>query len=254
MTAPLALQLYTVREQLARDFDGTLARVAEIGYAAVETAFFEPEITPARARRALDALGLPICAIHCELPLGDQQQAVIDMAGQLGCTRLVWHGWPRDARYGTLGGVEQLAETYSRAAEVAASAGLELGIHNHWWEFELVEGRRPYQLLRERMDPRIFFELDTYWATVAGCNAVAVVEELGARAPLLHIKDGPAVPGAPKTAVGAGVMDVPAIVAASRGNAEWLIVELDDCATDMLEAVAQSYRYMVDNGLAHGRR
>ena len=80
------------------------------------------------------------------------------------------------------------------------------------------------------------------------------MRELGARAPLLHIKDGPCVMDAPMTAVGDGVQDVSGIVAAGVGATEWLIVEIDRCATDMLEAVTKSYRYMIGKGLAHGRR
>ena len=83
----------------------------------------------------------------------------------------------------------------------------------------MIEGRRAYQRLLEQLDPAIFWELDTYWATVAGCDAPAVVRELGARAPLLHLKDGPATPDAVKQALGTGVIDVPAIIAASAGSA-----------------------------------
>ena len=253
MTAPLALQLYTVREQLDRDLEGTLERVAKIGFVGVETAFFAPTVTPAHARRVITGLGLQICAIHCDIPIGAQREAVLNLAGELGCATIVWHGWPQDPRYSSLAGIRVLAHEYSQAAEVAAAHGLRFGIHNHWWEWELVEGHRPAEMLRDLMDPRVFFELDTYWASVAGCDAATLVSELGDRAPLLHIKDGPAVQGRPKLPVGSGVLDVPAIVAASSGSAEWLIVELDDYEGDMFDAVAQSYQFLVSHGLARGR-
>lgn len=254
MPAPIALQLYTVRDALDQDFEGVLQRVAAIGYVGVETAFFAPHITHRQARDALTALGLTICSIHCELPLGDRREAVLAQAADLGAQRIVWHGWPEDPRYATLDGIAALAEEYNAANEIARQAGLTLGLHNHWWECRMLGERRAYQHLLERLDPTIFWELDTYWATVAGANAAAIVTELGARAPLLHLKDGPAIPDAPKMAVGSGVMDVPGIIAASAGNAEWLIVELDDTAGDMLTAVADSYAYLVGNGLARGGR
>jgi sugar phosphate isomerase/epimerase len=253
MPAPLALQLYTLRDVIDRDFEGTLRRVAELGYVGVETAFFAPEITHRQARAAISAAGLQICSIHCELPLGDQRAAVLDQAAALGAQRIVWHGWPEDPRYGTLDGIAELAGEYNAAAEAARSAGLTLGLHNHWWECRMIAGRRAYQHLLEQIDPAIFWELDTYWATVAGCDAPAVVRELGARAPLLHLKDGPATPDAVKQALGTGTIDVPAIIAASAGNAEWLIVELDDYDGDMFTAVAESATYMISNGLAVGR-
>ena len=79
------------------------------------------------------------------------------------------------------------------------------------------------------------------------------MKELGSRAPLLHIKDGPAVRDEPHVAVGDGVLDFHAIVRAAGDVAEWLIVELDHCATDMLEAVAKSCHYLVNEGLGHGK-
>ena len=81
-----------------------------------------------------------------------------------------------------------------------------------------------------------------------------VVKELGPRAPLLHIKDGPAVKDEPQVAVGDGVLDFPRIVQAAEGAVEWLIVELDHCGTDMMEAVEKSYQYLVKGGLARGNK
>jgi sugar phosphate isomerase/epimerase len=112
----------------------------------------------------------------------------------------------------------------------------------------------------------VFFEVDTYWVKTAGSELLfrsgllfrldpaEVVRKLGERAPLLHIKDGPCLRDAPMTAVGQGVMDFPAIVAAAEGRTEWMIVELDSCATDMWKAVEESYRYLIEKGLAYGRK
>jgi hypothetical protein len=77
---------------------------------------------------------------------------------------------------------------------------------------------------------------------------------MGDNAPLLHIKDGPAVRGDPMTALGEGVIDIPSVVEAGAGATEWLIVELDECATDMLTALEKSYRYLVDKGLGRGNQ
>jgi sugar phosphate isomerase/epimerase len=252
MSAPIALQLYTLRDAMATDVPGVLKRVAEIGYIGVETAFFGPELTHRQAREMIVALGLQICSIHCELPIGSQREAVLAQASDLGATRVVWHGWPEDPRYSSLDGIAALAEEYNLANHAARSAGLSFGFHNHWWECGMLAGKRVYQHLLPLLDPTIFWELDTYWATVAGCDAAALVRELGPRAPLLHLKDGPAINNMPKQAVGSGTLDIPGIVAASAESAEWLIVELDDYAGDMFEAVEQSYRYLVGKGLARG--
>jgi sugar phosphate isomerase/epimerase len=248
MQPKLALQLYTLRDALNRDFAGTMGRIADYGYVGVETAFFAPEITHRYAHEVITSLGLEICSIHCELPLGDQRESVLQQAADLGAQRIVWHGWPEDARYATLGGIAELAGEYNAAAKIAHEAGLTLGIHNHWWEFQLVGEKRAYQHVLEQLDPAIFWELDAYWATVAGCDPVAVLHELGLRVPLLHLKDGPAIQDELKMAVGTGALNIPAIVAAAS-HAEWLIVELDDYAGDMFEAIEQSAGYLKNMGL-----
>jgi sugar phosphate isomerase/epimerase len=91
------------------------------------------------------------------------------------------------------------------------------------------------------LEPGIEFQPDTYWIKVAGHDPAKFVEKMGGKAPLLHIKDGPATPEGDMTAVGEGVMDIPGILKAGEPNTEWLIVELDRCATDMLQAVEKSY-------------
>lgn len=249
MTKPkIALQLYTLREALAQDFAGTLRRVADLGIRHVESAFWPASMTPQEGAAHIRAAGLSIMAAHVELPLGDQQRPVLDAMAALGCTRAIWHGWPQDPDYGSLDGVRRLAEKYSAANAICGQHGLSLGLHNHWWEHELIEGRYPHDLLVETIDPTIFFELDVYWAQTAGRNAVQLVADLGERAPLLHMKDGPAVKDAVKQAAGDGVLDLPAIVAAAAGHAEWLIIELDDYAGDMFTAVERSFHYLNNLG------
>jgi sugar phosphate isomerase/epimerase len=175
----------------------------------------------------------------------DGQEEALHLADVLGCRRIVWHGWPEDPRYGSLEDIRALADEFNRAGEVAAANGFQLGIHNHWWEMRRVQGILPYQVLLQELDPSIFFELDTYWATVAGLDATTVLADMGARAPLVHIKDGVATAEQPKpmVALGDGSMDIAAIVHAAT-HAEWLVVELDEVAGDMDMAVERSFRYL----------
>jgi sugar phosphate isomerase/epimerase len=104
----------------------------------------------------------------------------------------------------------------------------------------------------ELLDPSVMFEIDTYWVKTAGLDPAEIIRKLGNRVNLLHLKDGPAAIEPPQVALGEGVMDIPAAVNAAE-SAEWLIVELDHCATDMLEAVDKSYQYLVNEGLGHGK-
>lgn len=241
----IALQLWSVREDIDRDAARTLDKVAQLGFQGVETAFFPENLPPPAAGQLLRNAGLPVVSVHCELPLGDERQRMLHLAEAYRCDRMVWHGWPEDPRYRTENGIRELADLYNGAADYARSQKLQFGLHNHWWEFTpQADGRLPYELLLDHLDPGIFFEIDTYWAAVAGRDAAQVVGRFGKRAPLLHLKDGPLLPDAPMVALGTGNVDIPSIVRASGSHAQWLIVEFDDCATDIYAALKKSLDFL----------
>lgn len=254
MTQPIALQLYSLRAEMARDFEGTIRRVAAMGYAGVETAALPAGINPARAKALFDELGLAVCAAHASLPLGSAAAGALETVSALGSDRLVCP-WLSPDEYATLGAAARVCERLNEAAAVCAAHGLRLGVHNHWFEFIPIGNSdvRPYELWLERLDPAIFFELDLYWAKVGGVEPAEALAQFGPRAELLHVKDGPAdAIQSDMTAVGTGALDYASLIPAATG-AKWLIVELDRCATDMFAAVEQSYRYLADKGLGHGR-
>jgi sugar phosphate isomerase/epimerase len=250
MLPQIALQLYTLRNALAQDFPGTLAHISQMGYRAVETAFLPEHISVSQAAIMIQDAGLQVIASHCELPEGDQVESVLEMMATYGSSYVVWHGWPEDPDYSSLDGIRRLADRYNAASELLRKHGYNFGLHNHWWEMTTVQGQIPHYLLRQLLDPSIFFEVDTYWTKTAGLDPARVVAELGPRAPLFHIKDGPTGPLSDMVAVGEGVMDFLAIARASGSNAKYWIVELDRCATDMMSAVAGSFSYLTEKGLA----
>jgi sugar phosphate isomerase/epimerase len=254
MTAPIALQLYTVRELLKDDFEGVVRRIADMGYAGVETAGFPEGMTASQAAALFADCGLAVAAAHLPLPLGNDQARVFETAAQLGIKRIVLGHLPADD-YRDLASMRRAFARLNQACANANAHGLGFALHNHWWEFQEVDGVYPYQLWLDELDPAVLFELDTYWMQSAGADPLAMVELFGRRAPLLHIKDGPAGPdtSANMVAVGDGKVDFPPIIAAAEDSAEWLIVELDRCSTDMMTAVERSYRYLVGEGLGHGR-
>ncbi len=245
MSPQIGVQLYSVREQLAQDFFGTMKQIAAMGFTGVETAFFGDNITPKEAKTLFDDLGLTVIAAHCPMPLGEAQKTTLSLLADLECSQAIWHGWPEDYRYLSLDGIRDLAALYTEANAVCRTHGLTFGLHNHWWEFQQVEGKPAFEHLRPLLLPEIFFELDTYWIQTASINPTEIIAELGSRAPLLHLKDGTATHDGIMVPIGSGSMDTPAIVrAAERHSTEWLIVELDAVEGDMLAALEQSYRYL----------
>jgi sugar phosphate isomerase/epimerase len=158
------------------------------------------------------------------------------------------------ASFADLDAIRAAADLVNATNERVRARGLTLGYHNHYWELQSVIDDRPALLhLFDQVDGSVLAEVDVYWARVGGVDPTELVAELGERAALLHVKDGPAGdPSQAMVAVGDGAIDVAAVVAAAPA-ARWHIIELDRCATDMFEAVERSYHYLVENQLSRGR-
>ncbi len=242
MTAPIGIQLYSVRENMAADFEGTLRKIAAMGYTGVETAGF-PGSTPQKAKKLFDELGLKVTSSHSPMPLGDAKQEVLETLAAIECPHLVCP-WMDPGYYASVDKIKELAEMLNEAYSIATANGMKFSYHNHDFEYALLDGKPALYTLEKYLEPGIGFELDTYWIQVAGQNPAEVTARFGQRAPLLHIKDGPAIKEKNMTAVGDGVIDVSAIIQAGAPHTEWLIVEIDRCDTDMIEAVEKSYRYL----------
>jgi sugar phosphate isomerase/epimerase len=241
--APIALQLWTVRAALADDADLALARVRAVGFSAVELAPLPPGLEPARFAEALADHGLAVVSVHVVLPTPATMADVAGAARACRCSKVIWHGWPRDPRFASPAGVRDLAAACNAAAALARDHGLAFGVHNHWWEFEPVGGDRPIRLLHEALDPDVFWQLDVYWAQTGGADPAAVVAELGPRVRSVHWKDGPCAHGRPMTALGRGRVNIPRVFGALAGPAD-PVIELDECATDPLEAAREGRVYL----------
>jgi sugar phosphate isomerase/epimerase len=248
---PIALQLYTVREEATRDFPGALRRVAQIGYRGVELAGLHGH-KPSEVAAMIRDLGLELSSSHTDLPAPENIERILDTELTLGSKRIVHCFGPDQVR--TVDLSRQAAEMSTRAAALLKPHGLSLGLHNHWWEMAPLDGKCAFDILLDEA-PDIFGQLDVYWAAYAGADPVSVLTRHRSRIPLLHIKDGTLEKDAPQTAVGDGALDMPAIIRAADSEVlEWLIVELDECATDMFEAVERSYNYLTSTGLALGNK
>ncbi|MGP7998600.1 MAG: sugar phosphate isomerase/epimerase family protein [Streptosporangiaceae bacterium] len=243
---PPAVQLYTVREELAAGRKDVLARLAAFGYGAVEA--FNVLDDPAGLAADLAAAGLATCSVHAT-PTDGQAAAVVAAARALGTDTVIVPYLP-PARFADAASVREVAAELNGMAARLASDGLRLGYHNHDFELSsLIGGRPALEVLAGVLDAGVLLEVDTYWAAVGGQDVPALLGRLGERVRYLHVKDGPVTRDDPMTAVGAGEMPVAGILAAGR-SAEWRVVELDRCATDMMTAVGDSLAWLAAHGLA----
>lgn len=251
-TTPISVQLYSLREEAAADFEGVLRRLGAIGYVGVELAGWNG-LTPGDVARICGEAGLVVSSAHVGATQADDLHAELDRLEAVGCSTAVLPFLPPD-RFADADSVAGCADLINTNAAIAQARGFTYGYHNHFWEFTpMPDGRTAWAHLLDRLDSGVVIELDAYWAKVGGVDPAAEAAGLGARLHLVHVKDGPADGHAsPMTAVGAGAMDIPALIAASA-NAAWHVVELDRCATDMFQAIEDSYTYLVGHGLSRGR-
>ena len=246
MAIKIALQLYTLRDMLPHDFEGTIRKVAAMGFDGVECAGFDGTTLPA-AIKLFKELGLTVVGAHMPFPVGDKANEILDTNAALGCKNIiVAQIGPDDTK--DLDAVKALCAKANEAAANAKKRGMTLMLHNHWWEYAVQDGKLVADTMIELLDPSICFELDTYWIKVAGVDPAARVAQMGKRCPVLHIKDGTGSRDDANTVVGKGIMDIPAILKAGGSNTEWWIMEADRLDGDKLAQIQASIAYM--KGLA----
>lgn len=145
---PVGLQLYTVRDLMKADFEGTLAAVARLGYKDVEFAGYFGR-TPAQVKAALRNAGLKAPAAHVGVPATDDDwSATIETAAEIGLDYLVVASVPNGART-TLAEWQDLAKKFNQLGEATRRKGIKFAYHNHEYEFALTNGRLPYDVLLE---------------------------------------------------------------------------------------------------------
>lgn len=241
----LSVQLYTVREALDEDLVGTLKRLADIGFTQVEP--FGILSFPGLAA-GLSETGLAAPTAHANF-LGTDVEETFTRAVELGVTTVIDPFAARD-RWGDAESVGRIAEELNAAAAAAREHGLTVGYHNHDHEItSTIDGRTALEVLADQLDPAVVLEVDTYWVAAGGGDPVALLSTLGGRVKALHIKDGPGTrEPADQVAVGAGDMPVRDIIEAAP--AALRVIELDDSRGDRFQAVADSFDYLVREGLA----
>ena len=192
------IQLYSVREQMAKDFEGTLAAVRAAGFLEVESASL-PKKPATEIRKALDQAGLRCVSSHRSfIDITRDLDATTDFEKTIGVSYIICPGpgRKRPAAPGSKAGPPTIddwkynAEEFNKTGEKLKNAGITFGYHNHWLEFQPVEGKVPYEVLLELCEPdKTTFEMDCGWVKVAGQDPVALMKKYPQRFSLFHVKD-----------------------------------------------------------------
>ena len=194
----VGMQLYTVRTELEKDFDATLAKVAAIGYKEVEFAGYYNH-TPQEVRDTLKrhALAAPSAHVDYGSLTGDKWAKAIENAHTIGHTYLV-NAWVDESIRKEPDAWKHIAETYNQAAAVSKKAGIQFAYHNHNFEFaprKDAGGKLPYDILLESCDPALVkMELDLCWISAAGKDPLEYFRRYPGRFPLVHVKGLKKVP------------------------------------------------------------
>ncbi|WP_199617335.1 sugar phosphate isomerase/epimerase family protein [Paenibacillus alkalitolerans] len=250
--AKVGLQMYTLRDETAKDFLGTLREVAKLGYQGVEFAGYGG-MPAADLRAELDGLGLVSLGSH--VPLDRMLEAAeeeIEFNLTLGSKYLIVP-WLNENRYADEAAIRETIKDLESIGKKCAERGLVFCYHNHSFELEKsVGGQVMLDAIFSGVSPEyLSVELDACWVHNAGANPIAYIEKYSGRIPLVHFKDLNREGGNVQTVeLGRGEVDLIGIAkAASEAGTEWLIVEQDNCQSPPLVSVGNSIEWMRQQGL-----
>ncbi len=186
----LGLQLYSVRNAMARDFEGTLKAVKEMGYNYVEFAGYHGK-SAEEIKALLEKYELTCVSVHQTLSIDDieKAQAEIDFLKVIG-VKYVVIPWFEKTRLAGSDSWEETAAKFNKMAELLAKNGMMLGYHNHDFEFKQHEGKYLHDYIFDAVPAdKIFPEIDTCWVRYAGLNPADKIREFAGRVPVVHLKD-----------------------------------------------------------------
>ena len=240
MSLPIGLQLWSIKEELKKDFKGTLRKVAEIGYEGVEFAGYGG-LGSTELKKLLSELGLKACGSHVSLTeLTENIDEVIKYSLEIGNKYIICPY----AEFNRKEDVLELAAKLNVIGEKCRAEGLICGYHNHAHEFSEFDGEYILDILYKTTDVRLVkAELDTYWVAYAGVNVLDFIKKYGGRFDLIHIKDMQIIGDKKEsTEVGNGLMCFKEVISeAEKQGATWLIVEQEHFTKSTLESVEISY-------------
>jgi sugar phosphate isomerase/epimerase len=275
----MGLQLFSVRNELKKDYIGTLEKIASIGYKNLEMAILGADeglkgnMRASALKRELDRLGMKVVSTHAS-PLNKILDEVIDYNLELGSEGIAY-----DMKFfKNKDEVHAFCDVLNEYGERCKAHGLDFYYHNHFMEFQQFGDQLAYDILIENTEKDLVkFEFDSYWAMRGGVDPLSYIKKLGDRCDRLHQKDFPhgaesvnAVKGFGDseinfdrfmnyskvdyfTEIGEGIMDIPSIIKTARevGSAKYIFVEQDYSSMNELESAEVNFKNL-SSLLEHG--
>lgn len=247
----IGLQLYTVRDKIQQDLDGTLNRLAEIGYNSMEAAGYNAGdgtfygMKPKDFANKLIGLGMPLHSSHTVFE-PDSAEKVFADAAEAGCKYVIYPYLPDNQRE-NIDGYKVTAEKFNKMGEVGKKYGIRFGYHNHAFEFEPMDGQIGMDVLLQNTEPELVtYEIDLYWVTRAGYDPVEYIKKYPGRFEIYHVKDMVKTDDMFFAPVGSGRIDFASIFAVKEiAGMKMFFVEQDRFKDlDPLESVEISYNYL----------
>jgi sugar phosphate isomerase/epimerase len=253
----IGIQLYTLRNELAKDAKGTIRKVADLGYKEVENfgyangKFFGMD--PKTYATFLTDIGLSAPSGHYMLPqLTSGWDKAVEDAAAIGQKYMVLAFlFPHERK--TMDEYLKVASTLNKCGESCQKAGIQLCYHNHDFEFEAIDGKLPFDVLMTETDKKLVqAELDLYWAVKAGQQPVELFRKYPKRIGLWHVKDMDNTEKKSFTEVGSGVIDFAEIFSMHRTSGmKHFFVEQDVCPGSPLVSIEKSMSHIKKNLLKH---
>jgi sugar phosphate isomerase/epimerase len=249
---PIALQLYSVRDDMKTDPKGTLAKVGKIGYPYVEAAGYADGkfygMEPAEFKAEVEKDGMVFFSSHTGQPLPDSAHwnetmqwwnTCIDAHVTAG-VKFIVQPFMGDGAYRNLDTLKMYCDYFNSIGEKCSAKGIQFGYHNHENEFKMIDSTRIYDFMLAHTDPaKVFFQMDLWWITRGGGDPLAYFQKAPGRFLLWHVKDE-------KELGQSGKIDFAPIFAhVSEAGVKYYIVEVEEYSTTPIESVKQSFDYLV---------
>lgn len=248
----IGLQIYSVRQAISQDLEGTLTRLAEMGYNSIEHAGYREgliyNLAPTQFKSLVESLGMKLISGHVGINPGSKKEEwekIISDNAEAGLKYLVAPSMGSSHR-DSQESLKSTTNAFNQIGELCKKHGMKFGYHNHAFEFQEIEGKKIYDTLLDGTDhDLVTMEMDLYWTYRGNCDPLVYFDNYPGRFELWHVKDMEDGEEQFFAEVGNGIIDFGEIFAASkRAGLVHYFVEQDASRRDPMESVKMSVEYL----------